>query len=106
MVKAYILILTVVSVSAAIGQGRAKIHHIIKKKAVESGYLPLIYKDKENKPQPISFCSDKLYGIIRFDQGVPVIDFWPIANNDYAADPHCISKNTELGRFEIDLSRK
>lgn len=106
MLRTYILILTVVAVSTAQGQGRFKIHHIIKKSAIESGYLPLIYKDKQDKLQPLSLCSDKLYGIIRIDQGVPIVDFWPITNNDYATDPHCVSKNTELGRFEIDLSRK
>jgi hypothetical protein len=26
--------------------------------------------------------------------------------SDYADNSHCISKNTELGRFEVDLSRK
>ncbi len=106
MIKVYIFILMTVVVSAALGQSRSKIHHIIKKSAVESGYLPLIYKDKENKPQPVSLCSDKLYGIIRIDRDMPVVDFWAITNNDYASDLHCISKNTELGRFEIDLSRK
>ncbi len=106
MMKAYILILALNASAAAFGQGRFKIHHIIKKSAIESGYLPLIYKDKENKVQPVSICSDKLYGIVRINQGIPVVDFWPITDDDYADSPHCISKNTELGRFEIDLSRK
>ncbi|MDQ3844692.1 MAG: hypothetical protein M3342_11850 [Bacteroidota bacterium] len=106
MRRIYILILVLITTTAACSQNRLKIHHIIRKSAVESGYLPLIYKDKENKPQSVSLCSENLYGIIRIDQGVPVIDFWPITNNDYAANPGCISKNTELGRFEIDLSRK
>jgi len=106
MIKISILILALGASSAILGQGRFKIHHIIKKSAIESGYLPLIYKDKENKLQPVSICSDKLYGIVRISEGVPVVDFWPIINDGYANNSHCISKNTELGRFEIDLSRK
>jgi hypothetical protein len=106
MIKISILILALGASPAIFGQGRFKTHHIIKKSAVESGYLPLIYKDKENKLQPVSICSDKLYGAIRISQGVPVVDFWPISDDDHAHNPHCISKNTELGRFEIDLSRE
>jgi hypothetical protein len=106
MIKPFILIFALSASSVSFGQGRFKTHHIIKKLAVESGYLPLIYKDKENKLQPVSICSDKLYGIIRISEGVPVVDFWPIFNDDNANNPDCISKNTELGRFEIDLSRK
>ncbi|MGN6531847.1 MAG: hypothetical protein ACTHK0_08855 [Ginsengibacter sp.] len=106
MRKIYILILALAASTAAFGQGRFKIHHIIKKSAIESGYLPLIYKDRENKIQPVIICTDKLNGIVRINQGVPVVDFWPITNDDYTDNPHCVSKNTELGRFEIDLSRK
>jgi hypothetical protein len=106
MIKASILILALVASAAAFGQGRFKLHHIIKKSAIETGYLPLIYKNKENHPQPVSICSEKLYGIVRINDGVPVIDFWPIINDEFADTAQCISKNTELGRFEIDLSRK
>lgn len=106
MIKVYTSILALGFSITAFGQGRFKIHHIIKRSAVESGHLPLVYKDRENKLQPVSICSDKLYGIVRIDQGIPVVDFWPITNDDHAEDPLCISKNTELGRFEIDLSRK
>ncbi len=106
MIKASILILALAASTVAFGQGRFKLHHIIKKSAIESGYLPLIYKDNDNQLQRVSICSEKLFGIVRIDQGVPVIDFWPITNDDYANNPHCISKNTELGRFEIDLLRK
>lgn len=106
MKSAYLLILGMAACITAFGQNRIKIHHIIRRSAIENGYLPLLYKDKENKPQPISLCSEKRYGVIRIDQDVPVIDFWPITNNDDTTDPHCISKNTELGRFELDLSRK
>jgi hypothetical protein len=106
MIKISILILALGVSYASFGQGRFKIHHIIKKSAIQSGYLPLVYKDNENRLQPVSICSDKLYGIVRISQGVPVVDFWSITNDDYANNSHCISKNTELGRFEIDLSRK
>ena len=106
MKKALILILALGAFAAAFSQRRIKLHHIIKKSAIESGHLPLIYKDKKNQLQPVSICSEKLFGVVRINEGVPVIDFWPITNDDYADNPHCISKNTELGRFEIDLSRK
>jgi hypothetical protein len=106
MIKISILILGLTASSAIFGQGRFKLHHIIKRSAIESGYLPLVYKDNENKLQPVSVCSDKLYGIVRISEGVPIVDFWPITNDDYANNSHCISKNTELGRFEVDLSRK
>lgn len=103
--RTFLLIFTMAAALAAPGQSRAKIHHIIRKSAIESGYLPLLYRDRENKPQAVSLCSEKLDGVIRIEQEGPVIDFWPVTDNASAADPHCISKNTELGRFELDLSR-
>lgn len=106
MKKIYIPVLMLMTATAACSQNRSKVHHVIKKSAVESGYLPLIYKDRENKVQPVSLCSEKRYGVIRIDQGGPMIDFWPIRNIDDTAHVNCLSKNTELGRFEIDLSRK
>ncbi len=92
--------------SSLLGQNRSKFHHIIKKSDIESGYLPLVYKDKDGKVQNVTLCSNKLNGIITLDKGIPVIDFWAITDNDFADKPNCISRNTELGRFELDLSRK
>ncbi|WP_064198653.1 MULTISPECIES: hypothetical protein [Emticicia] len=93
-------------VNSLFGQNRSNFHHIIKKAHIESHYLPLVYKDKNGKVQNVTVCSPKLDGIITLDKGVPVIDFWAIIDSEHADKPNCISKNTELGRFELDLSRK
>jgi hypothetical protein len=105
MKRAYLLIWALAAATVALGQSRARLHHIIRKTAIESGYLPLRYKDRENRTQPVSLCTEKLFGVIRISEGVPVIDFWPLTRNADTTDPHCISKNTELGRFELDLLR-
>ena len=56
MITISVLILALAASSAIFWQGRFKIHHIMKKPAVESGYPPLVYKDNENKLQPVSIC--------------------------------------------------
>ncbi|TAN11648.1 MAG: hypothetical protein EPN37_16970 [Chitinophagaceae bacterium] len=57
----------------------------------------MVYKDNENKLHRASICPGNLYGIVRINPGVPVVDFWPITNDDYTDNPYCISKSTELG---------
>jgi hypothetical protein len=75
MKRMCIAILTMMLFSTAVAQNRSKIRHLVRKSDIESGYLPLRYSDNENKVQPISFCFEKLYRIIRIDPGGPVIDF-------------------------------
>lgn len=101
----FFLSLSILITSGVLSQNRSKFHHIIKKTKVDNNYLPLIYKDKNGKVQTVTICSKQLKGVITLDKGVPVIDFWAITDANFATNPNCISKNTELGRFEIDLSR-
>lgn len=92
--------------SLSYGQNRSKFHHKIKKSYIDNGYLKLVYKDKAGNIKNVTVCSDELKGIISLDKGVPVIDFWSITNDEFSDDPNCISNDTELGRFEIDLSTR
>lgn len=99
-----ILILAVLS--STHGQNRSKFHHVIKMSYISSGYLPLVYKDTNGTIQNVTLCSPERPGIITLDKGVPVIDFWQIKDATNDTIDTCISRNTDLGRFEIDLSRK
>ncbi|SHF27708.1 hypothetical protein SAMN05444377_1066 [Flavobacterium fontis] len=85
-------------------QNRSNFYHKIKKEDIDSGYLKLIYRDKSGASKDISVCGKYLKGIITLDKGVPVIDFWSITDDKYSSQANCISNNTELGRFEIDLT--
>jgi hypothetical protein len=99
-----LLFLTVLFATTTFAQNRSKFYHKIKKSNIESGYLKLVYKDKNGEKKDISVCNKYLKGIITLDKGVPVIDFWSITDNKNSNNPNCISNNTELGRFEIDLT--
>jgi hypothetical protein len=87
------------------GQNRAQFHHKIKRSYIESGYLDLVYKDKNMNKKNVTLCSEERPGIITLVNGVPVIDFWQIKDSLNVQIDTCLSKNTDLGRFEIDLSR-
>jgi hypothetical protein len=66
-----------------------------------------VYTDPNGKSHNLSVCSKFLKGIISLNRdGVPVVDFWSIENSLFDDNPNCISKNTELGRFEIQLEQR
>lgn len=104
MKSTFLLILTFIFVTTTFAQNRTKFYHKIKKDDIESGYLKLVYKDKNGDKKDIAVCSKYLKGIITLDKGVPVIDFWSITDEQNPNTFNCISNNTELGRFEIDLT--
>lgn len=104
MKSTLLLILSLFVSLATFAQNRSKFYHKIKKAHIESGYLKLVYKDKNGVKKDISVCGKYLKGIITLDKGIPVIDFWSITNDKNANDPTCISNHTELGKFEIDLT--
>lgn len=87
------------------GQNRTGFHHKIKRSYIESGYIDLVYLDKAKVKKNVTLCSEERPGIISLSGGVPVIDFWQIKDSNNSEIDTCLSKNTELGRFEIDLSR-
>lgn len=90
--------------TSTLAQNRSKFYHKIKKNDIDSGKLKLVYKYKNGVKKDILVCGKYLKGIITLDKGVPVIDFWSIADDKNSKDDSCISNNTELGRFEIDLT--
>ncbi|MBX9889456.1 MAG: hypothetical protein K2Y30_16165 [Flavobacteriaceae bacterium] len=99
-----LLLLSLFVATSTLAQNRSKFYHKIKKSDIESGYLKLVYKDKNGNVKDISPCSEYLKGIIALDKGVPVIDFWSFINDNNSDISKCISNNTELGKFEIDLT--
>jgi hypothetical protein len=104
MKSTLLLFLTILFATTTFAQNRSKFYHKIKKSDIESGYLKLVYKDKSGTIKNVSVCSEFLKGIITLDKGVPVIDFWTITDDKNSANIACISNNTELGKFEIDLT--
>ena len=100
-----LLVLLAASTSSSFSQNRSRFYHIIKRSMIESGYLSLVYKDTSGSIGNVSLCSERRRAIITLERGVPVLDFWQIVDNDYVDSASCLSKETQLGRFEIDLSR-
>jgi len=85
-------------------QNRKGFRHIIKQSSVESGYLPLAYLMNKDTI-PIRICSPQLEGIISMVSGVPTIDFFTIIDTAHISSPDCISRNTKLGSFILNLRR-
>ena len=101
--KKTLLFLTMIFAITTFAQNRSKFYHKIKKSDIETGYLKLVYKEN-GVEKDISVCSKFLKGIITLENKVPVIDFWTITDNKFSDSINCISNNTELGKFEINLT--
>ena len=81
-------------------------YYIIKKKDIDNGKLIIIYRDQNDSVRPIKMCYPKLKAEgLYLEDGVPVFHFKSIPSSQYDTDPNCISNNTPLGHFEIDVNK-
>jgi hypothetical protein len=81
--------------------------YLIKKVDVESGVIPLVYKDSNGKITSFKMCNEQLYAVITLEKNIPIIDFLPIPQkyNKDSIDCICNKELSKGGHFEIDLSK-
>lgn len=99
-----LLVLTTLSATA---QNTRNFYYIIRKKDMDNGRLKIIYRDPNDSVQPLKMCYPELKAEgFYLEDGVPVFHFKRIPSSQYDDDPACISNNTPLGRFEIDVHKR
>lgn len=82
-------------------------HYIIRKEKIEDGSLKIIYRDPDGVVRPLSMCYPKLKAEgLDMENGVAVFHFQKIPSARFDSIPNCISNNTPLGRFEIDVKKR
>jgi hypothetical protein len=82
-------------------------YYIIKKEDVDSGRLKLIYKDQNDSLRPLQMCHPTLKAEgFYIENGVPIFHFRRIPSSQYDTVANCISNNTPLGHFEIDVRKR
>lgn len=100
------IFLTIVTFSAK-AQNAHHLYYVIKKSAVESGKLKIIYKDDNGIIHPLKMCYPKMKAEgLTIQNGIPIFHFEKIKSSEFDSIPDCISNNTPTGRFEIDVSKK
>jgi len=103
----FLIALFIIANLTSKAQNNRNFYYLIKKKDVENGKLKLIYRTPAGKIEPIKMCYPKLKAEdLHIEGGVPVFHFEAIPSNQYDSIGDCISNNTPLGKFEIDVSKK
>ncbi|HEX7414485.1 MAG TPA: hypothetical protein VF411_10625 [Bacteroidia bacterium] len=88
-------------------QNAKNLYYIIKKKDIDNGKLKIIYRDEKDSIRPIQMCDSKLKAEgLNIENGVPVFHFEKIPTSKYDTVVSCISNNTPLGHFEIDVKKR
>ena len=88
-------------------QNTQHFYYVIKKSAVESDKLKIIYKDDNGIIRQLKMCYPKLKAEdLTMQNGIPVFHFEKIKSSEFDSIPDCISNTTPTGRFEIDVSKK
>lgn len=88
-------------------QNSKNFYYIIRKKDIESGKLKIIYRDQHDSVQPIKMCYPSLRAEgLYIDNGTPSFHFEAIPSSKYDSIPDCISNNTQMGHFEIDIKKR
>jgi hypothetical protein len=89
------------------GQNARSFYYIIKKKDIDNGKLKIIYRDENDSIRPIQMCYPKLKAEgLYMENGIPYFHFEKISSSKYDTARSCISNNTSLGRFEIDVKKR
>jgi hypothetical protein len=110
MKQAFICLLTVglfaILTISGNAQNAKNLYYIIKKKDIDTGRLKIIYIDQNDSVQPIQMCYPKLKAEgFYIEDGMPFFHFQKVPSSQYDTDPNCISNNTPLGHFEIDVKK-
>lgn len=88
-------------------QNTKDLYYIIRKKAIDNGQLRIVYRDPSDSIKPIRMCYSELKAEgLYIEDGVPVFHFRKIPSTQYDTVAGCISNNTPLGRFEIDVRKR
>ncbi len=109
MLKYYLTALLSVMflITSSYAQNTQHFYYIIKKSAVESGKLKIVYRDQHDSIRPVRMCYPELKAEdLSMQNGIPVLHFEKIAASEYDSISDCISNNTPTGRFEIDVIKK
>jgi hypothetical protein len=97
-------LMTTISVKA---QNEKNFYYIIKKKDIDNGKLKIVYKDQNDSIRPLQMCYSKLKAEgLSLQDGVAVFHFEKIPSSKFDTTANCISNNTLLGRFEIDIKKR
>ena len=105
-ILAGVLVLTAFTIAVQ-AQNSGNLYYLIKKKDIDNDKFKIIYKAPDGLIQPIRICYEKLKAEgLSLQDGIAVFHFEKINSSFYDTIPDCISNNTPLGQFEIDIAKR
>jgi hypothetical protein len=105
--KRYIILPLLFFCSVLQAQNSKNFYYVIKKRDVDNGKLRIIYRNEKDSICSIRMCHSSLKAEdLHIEAGVPVFHFEKIKSSQYDDLDSCISNNTKLGKFEIDVKKR